>query len=217
MRNFFADYKGLVLVLVMFSVLGFSFIANAKKQKPSTLDFGTQIERLAEQVERLVDLIGGEKEEVVVEGAEGTSLQNATGVVDPGCMDNYHEWPRSTTRKESASWSLNNFPVLGNTQRADVKNQFLDINGDGLVDYFYFDRRRSLLNSREVYYQNGYRRTRLSQPSFVSTGESACVLLNTGDGWDIAYRCKTAAEYLPENDDNIEVVEKVYYGDCAQL
>lgn len=198
MRNFFGTYKGLVAVLAIFGVISISFVANAKKQNNNSLDFGTQIERLAEQVERLVDLIGGEKENtnVETEGASGTTLQTiyGSGMNNPSCLDNYESWPTSTTRRTDADWNVANLPQVSYGNYSEYKQQFLDINGDGLTDYLHMEKKS------QAYSGGGKYNT-----------EKSCLLLNNGAGWDVAYQCVVLLKY--EN----STYTPYYYGDCAQL
>lgn len=119
-----------------------------------------------------------------IETSNEIGLQyTASGTDVPGCLDNYNTLPSSTTFNYSAPWSTVNF-YNGSNSTAGYQekiNNFVDINGDGLNDYFY----------RYSYVYSSKRR------------EEACVLLNNGSGWDVAYRCLT--------------INGTYYGDCAQI
>ena len=144
-------------------------------------------------------MIGGEKEDVVAEAVEGTNLQAYTNdnVEDPTCFDNYQSWPRSTTKNTSAHWNMNKFPAIGaSTSRPKTYEQFLDVNGDGLVDHLFSEWRYHNYGGTHV----------------IDTQEKTCVTLNTGTGWETEYKCLSIKE-----SDGAGGYEKAYYGDCAQL
>ena len=76
------------------------------------------------------------------------------------------------------------------TLTSGMKDQFLDINGDGLLDYIYF--------------------LKMYQGVTVNSNlEGSCIILNNGNGWDIAYKCVALG---PVVDDGYK---PLFYGDCA--
>ncbi len=148
-----------------------------------------------------------------------TALQ-PNGVVNPNCLDNYENWPSSQHKKNNANWDLD---FLIPTQPNLELNQFMDVNGDGLLDYLY------ILNSQSVSeykYSSGmgsYSYTRY----FVDGVEiqdqkwhsqQACVYLNNGSGWDLAYRCMMKNELIRSEwvgNTAYTDYEPMFYGDCA--
>lgn len=122
---------------------------------------------------------------------QSAALQQTTNIVgvfpyisgpreNEHCVDDYLSWPTSTTRKD-APWSLNNIPGsyrhlhMGNgyykEEDESAIRQFLDINGDSLVDFIYH-------YSKPMAYGG------------VNNNSSAsCTMLNNGSGWDIVYQC----------------------------
>lgn len=110
---------------------------------------------------------------------------------NPSCLDNYGTWPQSDTRNTGAPWSLGDFTIFPagtfvNFPRDYGLRQFIDLNGDGLLDFVYYV--KSLHND------------------LSANNSSECVLLNNGQGWDIAYRCVVTRSGQQG---------VTYYGDCA--
>ncbi len=89
-------------------------------------------------------------ETVVQESDGGMELQGfrGTGVVNPGCFDNYQTWHKSYSYKSNANWNLTifNTELRRNWGTFKTKGNFLDLNGDGLVDYFYKSRKSNSSN-----------------------------------------------------------------------
>lgn len=115
----------------------------------------------------------------------------ATVLYNPSCLDNYEDWPQSDTKNEDAAWSLGDIPLfpagISDTWVFDdAMRQFIDLNGDGLLDFLYYLKYRESTHSLNNSYE--------------------CVLLNNGQGWDIAYRC--VGVWSSGNGFK-------YYGDCA--
>lgn len=84
------------------------------------------------------------------------------------CFWNYQSWAKSTTLKMDAPWStldIKSSPPWNNA--GPVTNQFLDVNGDGLLDHIYSS------------YLNGYGEIYINE----------CLLLNTGRGWTPGFKC----------------------------
>jgi hypothetical protein len=105
-----------------------------------------------------------------------------SGSTFPTCLDNWESWESSSNPNYNAAWSLHDFPTYGLYPNGTF-SQLTDINGDGLTDFIYAKR------------YNDYGRD-----DFQS-----CTLLNTGSGWDVAFRCFMRKEGL----------ENKFYGDCA--
>lgn len=74
------------------------------------------------------------------------------------CTQNYQEWPSSNIYKRS-DWDPYEMMFAGNNAGA----HYYDINGDGLLDYFFL--------------------------SYAGSQRQSCVHLNTGRGWDMVYGC----------------------------
>lgn len=111
--------------------------------------------------------------------------------VNPDCTDNYDTWNNSTTYNENYPWSLDfissgNFPA--NPKRIE---QFIDLNGDGLLDYMMFE---------------GMKYNSFENPQHYNALTS-CVYLNNGSGWEKASQCHI------RYDNAIQQI--LYYGDCA--
>lgn len=73
------------------------------------------------------------------------------------CTSDYLEWPSSDTYKET-EWAMEDMYPTGGQNTS----YFSDINGDGLVDYYFLD---------------------------VASGRRTCVQLNNGQGWDLVHKC----------------------------
>jgi hypothetical protein len=103
------------------------------------------------------------------------------------CFYNYNSWPNSNNLKIDAPWSTLSIvsnPAFNNA--SPRTSQFLDVNGDGLVDFIHSE------------YFEAYNQLYVNE----------CLLLNNGQGWSPAYRCKTETEASGLFR---------FYGDCAQL
>ena len=133
--------------------------------------------------------------------------------------DHYENWPKSMKFNKNAPWSsvflfvednytyaermkYNQLSLDSKSKPLDAK--FIDLNGDGLLDYLYY-------NHQIVDYQyliNDIDNVRNSK--YMSMKD--CILLNNGQGFDVAYRCVTDTEW--ESSGN-EAVDVYYHGDCA--
>ena len=130
---------------------------------------------------------------------------------DPACLDNYEQWPNSTTQNLDAPWSTATFWLKPNSSSGSgsFKDRTTDINGDGLPDQQY------------VYHTDYYNSASKNRCGNTTIGYSvynqkySCVHLNNGRGWDIAYRCVTQVECGDESDPNDDAIR--YYGDCADV
>ncbi len=89
------------------------------------------------------------------------------------CLSDYQDWDSSGTFKSGVSWETYNIIGQQNNGGGSIPvNQFLEINGDGLVDHVYYYNRIS------------------DNKAYVD----ACTMLNTGSGWEIVYKCVTTAQ-----------------------
>lgn len=125
-------------------------------------------------------------------------LHYSSDVINPDCLDGFLSWPKSQVRKNNADWDTLLIPKPDYAHYTLEPRQFLDLNGDGLIDYLY---QKKTLRS----YDNG------SEIEAVNRTQ-ACVLLNNGSGWNIAFQCVSQAETQPDGSR-----PHTYYGDCAQL
>ncbi|MCF7831093.1 hypothetical protein K9M41_03830 [Candidatus Gracilibacteria bacterium] len=128
-------------------------------------------------------------------------------VIAPACLDNYEDLPHSGEYTPNNDWSLKFFPFEFWNREANRRGvpipyfdspdprreQFIDVNGDGFVDYFYTFHKANVdgggdIDSREI---------------------QECVYLNSGHGWDLAYRCYGIID--------VEDNTGTFYGDCAVI
>ena len=92
--------------------------------------------------------------------------------------------------RDDAPWSLFGMPeIMSRGSDNPIEKPlraFLDINGDGLLDFIYD-------------YREGPNRRYINKES--------CVMLSNGQGWDVAYHCRA-------NYSNVDA-SWTYFGDCA--
>ena len=170
-------------VLVLLVGLGSMSETSAKNEK------GSKFERqLLKKLDHLLELLSPHDPEE--SSGENPSLQEANYNSERrSCVDNYTVWPTSNTKKANVDWNLEFIPFENYyDQGGKRREQFLDLNGDGVLDYLYAHK-----------YNN----------SAYSIAEE-CVYLGTGSGWNKAYECRSQ-----ERRYSSEPV--TYYGDCAQL
>ena len=136
-------------------------------------------------------------------------------IVNPNCLDNYTSLPRSTKFKD-APWSTFFIESTGGkTIRGGVNDRFIDLNGDGLLDYIY-----TIRSYKPICFNSSSRWVDCSKENsqFYYNTIKDCVYLNNGNGWDLVYRC--VSDVSPKNDvPNGEISGYVfyYYGDCADI
>ena len=147
-------------------------------------------DRIASALEKLVEEDSGSVDPDV--GTKAYAINNS--VPNPTCLDNYASWNHSGTFDPDAEWNLDFMPKEsysnGDTDDEFIDEQFVDLNGDGLADYFY----------RFSKYYSGYG---------GQSWDYTCVYLNNGSGFDAVYRCYSVVDYSPLTQD--------YYGDCADM
>ncbi|MBI5414700.1 hypothetical protein HZA38_04260 [Candidatus Peregrinibacteria bacterium] len=127
----------------------------------------------------------GESADVLPQGDVGISQIPAELF---GCTLN-SGWPSSANLKTDAPWSTLAFPILTtDSSYQPPAEQFLDVNGDGLADYMH---RKHTINQTQYHVED-------------------CVYINTGSGWDVAFRCQGSYDFsTPDN--------TRWYGDCADM
>ena len=112
---------------------------------------------------------------------------------DKGCFENIGN--SSSEYKSDVNWSTMMSPIRqynSQDERGEMPVRTItDLNGDGLPDLLYIDHSIIEINSDMRHYSI-----------------KDCVLLNNGNGWDLAYRCKT--EYSGNGNTR-------YYGNCAKF
>ena len=187
---------------IFFWTLGSSSAQENPANFPTDSTIIQKLDALIGQLSKLTDLISVKKEE-----KSEDDINNIKDYTDPpgnpaGCGKSgvdFESWDQSYYRKVDSNWNLSDFPTTANYQPYEQK-QFLDINGDGLLDYIYMYKYFSynagdmLDGDSNVYNINN---------------EESCILLNNGHGWDIVYKCK-----VRQFDDN-GIKHVKYYGDCA--
>lgn len=126
----------------------------------------------------------------------------SANIPNPTCLDNYESWTHSQQYNPNNNWNLDFLPFETNFSADSQHNpdrrreQFIDLNSDGLVDYFYAFHG----HWDQVPNQQSGRRENLE-----------CVYLNNGNGWDRVYRCVAKVD-VPYNGGE---VTQNYWGDCA--
>lgn len=191
-----------------------SYVRAQNADEESTL--GTQIEKLATAIQAFADALQPKSQEF--SGAEEPFTMETQSASDPSehefenvpCLEtggNYFKtWSSSFTRKTDADWAAWHFPKKYDDRYDHHRyEQFMDINGDGLVDFF------------QIYTGHRTDGSGYISESASDTGkktyfspERTCILLNNGKGWDIAYKCISGMTY----DENGKTIP-IYYGDCA--
>ncbi|MCF7830824.1 hypothetical protein K9M41_02420 [Candidatus Gracilibacteria bacterium] len=134
-------------------------------------------------------------EDVVDPGVIGPEDMEVLGaypanVPNPDCVDNYESWPNSHEFNAEHIWSLDMIPSSNGTDHT-VK-QLIDLNGDGIPDFFYSYKKKGLFQDDQNF----------------NYGNS-CILIGTGKGWNLEYRC--VMEYDRDEE------QATYYGDCALI
>lgn len=156
-------------------VNNFSFaqelIGNETKAKEVKTEIGSQStsDQMAELIESQNKLTNAlekllvQQEPEVQSGVQMSALTTGTAP-RPNCTSDANTWNSSNTYQQS-DWDM---LFVANSNSTD---HFDDVNGDGLLDYFFANR--------------------------SSTGGSVCVYLNTGSGWERVYKC--TASYNSSN------------------
>jgi hypothetical protein len=171
-------------------LIGFGAVSTTSAQEISTEN--VLLQKLDALVEQLANL--ARNTQTSSTETTGIQMQYASGVSNPTCLDNYQSWPNSLVRKTGVAWDPTNLPVPEYPHYTQIHRSFLDLNGDGLVDYIHHDGKHSLYSGQYNY-----------------NNIKSCVMLNNGSGWDTAFRCVSQVSGSTGNY-NIR-----YYGDCADI
>ncbi len=181
-------------------VLGIFFTTTGMAQESS------QENVLIQKIESLVDSLN--KLSSAASNDENTNelgFQNYfADVANPWCTDGYLSWPSSRFKKEDRPWNIEF--MVGIHHQYNKSTQMIDLNGDGLIDYFYRANASSYPKLTDTY--DGYN----NQIPFRE-GHEECVYLNNGNGWDPVYRCVANTVY----DQSASKYNITYYGDCADI
>ncbi len=169
-------YTTTIALLLTLGVFAFLTHSTSEAQEISGMD------KLAEAINRAVDAFTTQDEVINQE----MSLQYVKP--NPTCLENWDTWPNSFNKKEDTNWAMDKF-VGGFYNSYTATTQFLDINGDGLLDYMYFKT-----------YSDSYGRY---------NNHFACLMLNNGHGWDIGHRCVASFDSAAG--------QMKYRGDCADM
>ncbi len=125
---------------------------------------------------------------------EDLSLQNSTvEIALSWCNETPPSTPSSFHYKENADWDTS---LMAKLPSGYIANNFMDLNGDGLLDYIWYEKRPSLsyttIDGKGIRVQSG------------------CVALNNGRGWDLVYKCIVSSKRNDAGD-----IYAYFYGDCA--
>ena len=115
------------------------------------------------------------------------SLEATSTSMPPFCLTGYANWDHSNSYKADNEWQTDFIALKPSTISDPVREFFIDVNGDGLLDYIYH------------YNYYGYGRWVIH----------SCVYLNNGSGWDSTYKC------LANGEDSTGIFD--FYGDCADM
>lgn len=171
-KNFYY-YTTLMLTLVV--VIGVVFAFNGKKIVEAV--YSPVPENLLEEAY----------------GGDGTIISPLYS----SCLDGYKLWQKSDKIKTNVKWA-SSFMVsyihpksttnsTGTTPAETAKEYLMDLNGDGLVDYFY------------------------SAHGFGSKNID-CIYLHNGFNWEPVYRCVVKKVNYTDSP-----TEHIVYGDCADV
>lgn len=172
----------------------------------------------------------GEAVESGVELQDGMEMQYVAGIQpkeieNPTCLDNYESWPSSSREKQNAKWSTDFLVPITIGQGAQDIQQFMDINGDGLLDYLYVNNQYQIFGYEYHYGSYGSSYSHILIDGVETQDKkwrikNSCVYLNNGAGWDVAYRCVVSTKHLRTETvgrDQHHYREPVFYGDCADV
>jgi hypothetical protein len=136
---------GIVSVLLIVGLL--SELAKAQST-------ASQISKVAE-TQATIDALMSE----IKDNSDANNGQILLSTSDPvfGCATDYSTWNTSATPSMEHPWSNLTLAAMGTTQ------MFMDFNGDGLPDYFYY---------------------------VAGSAPTTCLYLNNGTGFDQTYRCR---------------------------
>lgn len=114
-----------------------------------------------------------------------------------GCTDGFKSWKQSSSLNSNAPWNLlfmkRRFYGNGFVEPDFENEHFIDLNGDGLVDYLFSRKQNSKANGTNY------------------SDNQSCVYINNGDGFDLVYKCV----YLTTSTNTNPNYTGTFYGDCA--
>ncbi len=171
-------------------VLGVFFTTTGMAQE------STQENILIQKIDDLVTALQGGSNQIPDENVQ---LQSGFGFIEPNCLQDITTLPKSRYKKDS-DWDISKLPVPTNSSSSEKQHNFLDLNGDGLLDVLYYKAK------------TGGTPNYIKSQDDSSTGNyywayDTCVMLNNGAGWDVVYRCSVY-------DSSYKVW---FYGDCADI
>ncbi len=195
-KNRFLPVK---IFVVMFSLFSFVFFIPSSIAQEKVSSESSVIEKLTQSVQKILDLlvVALEPRNNIIDEPSTTNTRTPSYYI-PHCLRNSETWDTSNVFKEDADWSMHLIPKVGNSSYNIIMDQFIDLNGDGLVDYFYNS------NMNYTSYQSGTH-NQIADYTRLAT----CIMLNTGSGWEIAYRCVTGFDE--------DTLQPFYRGDCADM
>ncbi len=184
-----------ILLLGGFVFLNYSSLeAQEISSKSASIFESSGLEKVADAIWKLADVLSS----ATTESKSDIKADPSPAANAPLCV-NSPDLPRSFKKKTGADWNLNLVVGSGTT--------WLDINGDGLLDYMYYSKTKSSSSTQSYVDEHG-------SISKTIYSENSCVGLNTGNGWNVVYRCFSSLEDdgdpATTNTYNI-----VYYGNCA--
>ncbi len=196
-------YTTTIALLLTLGVFAFLTHSTSEAQEAPQIEL-SGIEKLAEAINRAVDAFAPQVENNF---SEGMTLEGGMATESvPKCSDEaIKELPWSSKRKENPQWDLN---IMRAGSQNGSTDTWLDVNGDGMIDYMYHYARAVGSSSFTLIGDGG-------EYDSMYTGTS-CVALNNGSGWDYVYRCLAMYDYDDDPSTNYTFVIK-YYGDCADL
>lgn len=183
----------IALFLVTISIMPVNN-AKAKNKDLTSNSLLAPIQNLADAISDLVKVIARATEQNLEEPAKMTLETTVPDYRVPSCLANHETWNSSYTFNSNAIWNPLTQPR--GTSGVSSIDQYFDINGDGLIDHIY-----QVAMDSAFYGTNGL--------AAYYTGIDSCVMLNTGSGWEIAYRCKSIMD--------MDTYSPIYYGDCADM
>lgn len=171
---------------------------------------------------------GGVVNDVVQEG--GMEMHYVAGVqskeiANPTCLDNYESWQNSSYEKVNVDWNTNFLVPYSSGGIFTPLQQFIDINGDGLLDYLYVNNQSQVLGYQYAYSNYGSVYNHILVDGVEDQDQKwrykdSCVYLNNGAGWDLVYRCVVRPRTLSSEkigNNSHSYSEPVFYGDCADV
>lgn len=165
MRKIFRTPLVIASTMVLASLLIVAHFASAQQAVQSTTsNLESQMTELIESQNRLASAM--EKAFMPEEESEigGTTMALTSGTPPrEKCFDNFQSWPSSDTYKQ-VDWDLSITGYIGSSYYP--AHNFVDVNGDGLIDYFFI---RDDVGTIPIRKQ--------------------CLYINNGSGWERVFKC----------------------------